>query len=89
VGKQAPPSFIVDITKDYKRRARAIACYRSQFDAPKMQRGVHIPLTGLEERLEAICRYYGSLVGVRYGEPFLTRELMPVEDVLQLPGRSL
>jgi len=65
------------------------ACYRSQFDAPKMQRGVHIPLTGLEERLDAICRYYGSLVGVRYGEPFLTRELLPVDDVLQLPGRSL
>jgi bacillithiol biosynthesis deacetylase BshB1 len=89
VGKQAAPSFIVDITRDYKRRARAIACYRSQFDAPRMQRGVHIPLTGLEERLEAVCRYYGSLVGVRYGEPFLTRELLPVDDVLQLPGRSL
>lgn len=89
VGKQAAPSFIVDVTQDYRRRARAIACYRSQFDAPRMQRGVHIPLTGLEERLEAICRYYGSLVGVRYGEPFLTRELMPVDDVLQLPGRSL
>ncbi|HXE76187.1 MAG TPA: bacillithiol biosynthesis deacetylase BshB1 [Candidatus Xenobia bacterium] len=89
LGKQAAPSFIVDITRDYKRRARAIACYRSQFDAPKMQRGIHIPLTGLEERLDAICRYYGSLVGVRYGEPFLTRELMPVDDVLQLPGRSL
>ena len=89
IGKQAVPSFIVDITRDFKRRARAIACYRSQFDAPKMQRGIHIPLTVLEERLEAICRYYGSLVGVRYGEPFLTRELMPVDDVLQLPGRSL
>jgi bacillithiol biosynthesis deacetylase BshB1 len=89
VGKQAAPSFIVDITRDYRRRARAIACYRSQFDAPRMQRGVHIPLTGLEERLEAVCRYYGSLVGVRYGEPFLTRELLPVDDVLQLPGRSL
>ena len=89
IGKQAQPSFVVDITRDYKRRARAIACYRSQFDAPRMQRGIHIPLTGLEERLDAICRYYGSLVGVRYGEPFLTRELMPVDDVLQLPGRSL
>ena len=89
IGKQAQPSFVVDITRDYKRRARAIACYRSQFDAPKMQRGIHIPLTGLEERLDAICRYYGSLVGVRYGEPFLTRELLPVDDVLQLPGRSL
>ncbi len=89
VGKQAQPSFVVDITRDYKSRARAIACYRSQFDAPKMQRGIHIPLTGLEERLDAICRYYGSLVGVRYGEPFLTRELMPVDDVLQIPGRSL
>lgn len=87
--KQVRPTFIADITRDYARRARAIACFRSQFSGPRFQRGIHIPLTGLEERLEAICRYYGSLVGVRYGEPFLTRELMRVDDVLDLPGRSL
>ena len=83
------PSFIVDITRDYARRARAIACYASQFAGPRFQRGIRIPLTGLQERLEVICRYYGSLVGVRYGEPFVTRELAVVEDIVRLPVRSV
>jgi len=87
--KQVRPTFVVDISADYARRARAIACNGSQFRGPRRQRGIHIPLTGLPERLAAICRYYGSLVGVRYGEPFVTREVALVEDALRLPGRSL
>ncbi|MBI2956145.1 MAG: bacillithiol biosynthesis deacetylase BshB1 [Acidobacteria bacterium] len=86
---KARPTFVVDITRDYARRARAIACYRSQFAGPRIQGGVHIPLTGLEEQLEAICRYYGFLIGTRYGEPFLQREMMRVDDVLQLTVRSI
>lgn len=87
--KKERPTFVVDISREYARRARAIACYRSQFRGPRLQRGVHIPLTGLEERLQAICGYYGSLIGVRYGEPFLTREVMQVDDILQLAVRSI
>lgn len=83
------PTFVVDISREYVRRARAIACYRSQFSGPVNERGVHIPLAGLEERLEVLCRYYGQLVGVRYAEPFLTREPMQVHDVLELPVRSI
>jgi len=79
----------VDIRRDYARRARAVACYASQFAGPRFQRGIRVPLTGLQERLEVNCRYYGSLVGVRYGEPFATRELGRVEDVVQLPVRSV
>lgn len=87
--KAVRPTLIVDITRDYARRTRAITCYGTQFRGPARRRGIHIPLSGLPERLEAICRYYGSLVGVRYGEPFLTREVQLVDDPLQLPGRSL
>ena len=83
------PTFIVDISPDYTRRARAIACYRSQFTGPQRQRGIHIPLTGLEERLEVTCRFYGEMVGVRYGEPFLTREFSAVDDIIQLFPRSI
>jgi bacillithiol biosynthesis deacetylase BshB1 len=86
---RVPPTFIVDITRDYQRRARAIACYRSQFTGPKFHRGIHIPLTGLEERLEVACRFYGELIGVRYGEPFVTREFPAVDDVLRLKPRSI
>ncbi|MFQ5696216.1 MAG: bacillithiol biosynthesis deacetylase BshB1 [Terriglobia bacterium] len=87
--QKARPSFVVDITQDFRRRARAIACYHSQFSGPQVERGVHMALTGLEELLEATCRYYGSLIGVRYGEPFLTREVMAVEDICELGARSI
>jgi bacillithiol biosynthesis deacetylase BshB1 len=83
------PSFIVDISRDSARRARAIACYRSQFTGPQHERGIRIPLTGLPERLEATCRHYGELIGVGYGEPFLTREIPQVDDVVQLTVRSI
>lgn len=83
------PTFVVDITREYARRARAIACYRSQFSGPQQQRGIHIPLTGLQERLEVLCRYYGELIGVKYAEPFVTREVMQVDDILSLAVRSI
>ena len=83
------PTFIVDISRDYARRARAIACYRSQFTGPQRQHGIHIPLTGLEERLEVACRFYGDLIGVRYGEPFVTREFPAVDDIVPLLPRSI
>ena len=83
------PSFVVDISSVYRQRARAIACYRSQFTGPRHERGVRIPLTGLEERLEVACRYYGELIEVRYAEPFLTREPMQVDDIVRLGARSI
>lgn len=86
---RVPPTFVVDISRDYARRARAIACYRSQFTGPQRQRGIHIPLTGLEEKLEVACRFYGELIGVRYGEPFVTREIPAVDDILRLAVRSI
>ena len=83
------PSFIVDISRDFRRRQRAIACYRSQFTGPKQERGIHIPLTGLPARLETECRHYGELIGVQYGEPFFTREINQVDDIVQLFPRSI
>ncbi len=83
------PTFVVDITREYEQRARAVACYRSQFRGPRVQKGVHFPLTNLKELMATLCGFYGALIGVRYGEPFLTRETLQVEDVVELPVRSL
>ncbi len=83
------PTFVVDISREYERRARAVACYRSQFRGPQVQHGVHIPLTGIQQMMATLCGYYGSLIGVRYGEPFLTRETLQVENIVELPVRSL
>jgi len=83
------PSFVVDISAQFERRMDALFCYDSQYgDAgegfdlfPKQQE--------IRERLGAIARFYGNLIGVKYGEPFVIKEAMRVDDVTALGVRSL
>ncbi len=86
-----PPTFVVDITRQYERRRKAILTYTSQFQPPRRERRskVHLPLDRLEEEMGLLARYYGRMIGVKYAEPFLVREVMQVEDVVQLPVRSI
>jgi N-acetylglucosamine malate deacetylase 1 len=89
--RSVTPTFVVDITKQFDRRKRAILAYASQF-RPKTRgkKGkVHIPLDELEERMHLVARFYGQLAGVQYAEPFLVREVMQVDDVVGLPVRSI
>jgi len=85
------PTFVVDITRQFERRKRAILCYGSQFRPKPSQRRsrVHIPLDRLEEEMNLIARHYGQMVGVQYGEPFLVKELIRVDDVVEMPVRSM
>ncbi|MCS6951770.1 MAG: bacillithiol biosynthesis deacetylase BshB1 [Bryobacterales bacterium] len=82
------PSFVVDITRQFERRMAALLSYKSQYgggDRPDL-----FPNEAeIRERLAAIARYYGNLIGVRYGEPFVTRETMRVDDIVALSVRSL
>ncbi len=85
------PTFVVDISAQFERRRRAILAYRSQFAPPRRERRsrVHLPLDELEQEVHLIARYYGQMIGVKYAEPFLVREVMQVDDVVKLPVRSL
>ncbi|MFQ5926556.1 MAG: bacillithiol biosynthesis deacetylase BshB1 [Terriglobia bacterium] len=87
----ARPSFVVDISQQFDRRMRAIRCYQSQFGEKTASRDadVYIPLSDLEERVTQIVRHYGQMIGVAYGEPFLVREVMQVDDIVRMPVRSL
>ncbi len=84
------PTFVVDITRQFDRRRRAILCYGSQFRPRRKEKSkVHLPLDRLEAEMNLIARWYGQMVGVEYAEPFLVKEVMQVEDVVDLPVRSL
>ncbi len=83
------PSFVVDITAQFERRMEALDCYESQY-GERSEGGELFPAPPeIRERLEAIARFYGNLIGARYGEPFVVRETLRVEDVVALGGRSL
>ena len=85
------PTFAVDISKYYERRKRAILAYQSQFRPPKKERGlkVSLPLDELEERMTLTAGSYGRMIGVKYAEGFLVKEIFRVDDVVQMPVRSM
>jgi N-acetylglucosamine malate deacetylase 1 len=85
------PTFVVDISREYDRRFRAIMAYGSQFRPKRRDRKskVHIPLDRLAHRVNSVARFYGEMAGVEYAEPFLVKEVMQVEDVVNLPVRSV
>jgi len=85
------PTFVVDITREFARRHRAILAYSSQFRPKGRERRskVHLPLDRLVQHVNMAARFYGEMVGVEYAEPFLTKEVMQIEDVADLPVRSL
>ena len=86
-----PTTFVVDITKQYETRHRAILAYSSQFRPAKSERKerVFLAIDELDNRMELLARHYGQLIGVKYGEPFLQKELMEVDDIVNLPVRSI
>ena len=82
------PTFAVDITKQYDRRRQAILAYASQFNPPKRDKKsrVALPLDELEARMNLQASYYGRMIGVKYAEGFVVKEVAQVDDVVKMPG---
>lgn len=85
------PTFAVDITAQYDRRRQAILAYASQFRPPKRDRRskVSLPLDKLEEYMSDVAKHYGRMIGVKYAEGFVVKEVMRADDVVKLPVRSM
>ena len=87
----ARPTFVVDITAQYEQRRKAILAFASQFRPRKSEKKgkVHLAIDRLEMAMNQLARHYGQMIGVNYGEPFLQKELMKVEDVVKMEVRSI
>ncbi|MCC7236190.1 MAG: bacillithiol biosynthesis deacetylase BshB1 [Bryobacterales bacterium] len=84
-----PPSLVVDITAQFDRRMEALLAYRSQYGAQQEGSDLFPGEDEIRERLATVARFYGNLIGVKYGEPFVVKEPVAVEDVMQLGPRSI
>jgi N-acetylglucosamine malate deacetylase 1 len=82
------PSFILDISAQFDRRMAALLSYRSQYGAEETS-ALFPSEQEIRERLGAIARFYGNLIGVRYGEPFVVKEAMEVGDIVAMSVRSI
>jgi bacillithiol biosynthesis deacetylase BshB1 len=83
------PSFVVDITPFIEQRHAALMAYRSQYANQAAGGGLFVPEEEIRERTFAEARHYGLLAGVRYGEPFVQKEVGLVDDLTLLPVQSI
>ena len=83
------PSFVVDISAQFERRMESLLAYRSQYGEGGGRSDLFPDEAEIRERLAAVARFYGNLIGVRYGEPFVVKETLKVDDVVAMPVRSL
>lgn len=82
------PSFVVDVTAVWALKLQAIRTFASQF-TPAAGESVRLPFDRFQEALELAGRLQGQRIGVGFGEGFVTREPLAVDDLLSLRGRSL
>jgi bacillithiol biosynthesis deacetylase BshB1 len=83
------PSFIVDITPFIEQRHAALMAYRSQYANQPAGGGLFVPEEEIRDRTFAEARHYGLLAGVRYGEPFVQKEVGLADDLTLLPVQSI
>ena len=83
------PSFIVDITPFIEQRHAALMAYKSQYANQPTGSALFVPEEEIRERTFAEARHYGLLAGVRYGEPFVQKEIGLIDDLTLVPVQSI
>jgi bacillithiol biosynthesis deacetylase BshB1 len=83
------PTFVVDITAQLEKKLKAILCYRSQFSPRRDMQNLFPAQADLRERIRSLARHFGLMIRVRYGEPFVMREVAAVDDIVSMPVRSI
>jgi len=87
---EVKPSFFVDITAQWERKLAAINCFNSQFSGDLRDITELYPAWGkLLDRIATQCKYFGHLMGVEYAEPFVVKESMAVDDIVDLSVASV
>jgi bacillithiol biosynthesis deacetylase BshB1 len=78
INDSAPPSFVIDVSRQYDRKRAALACYRSQFtpDEQSAAGPVSTRLTAptFKTLIESRDAQFGALAGVAFAEGVIVRE---------------
>jgi bacillithiol biosynthesis deacetylase BshB1 len=83
------PTIVVDITDQFERKLEAVRCYRSQFDPCASEDPPLRWVMDMETMLEAKARHFGSLIGKTYGEPFIIKQVIGIEDIVTMSFRTM
>jgi bacillithiol biosynthesis deacetylase BshB1 len=86
-----PPSFVVDVSKTWKTKMRAVYSYKSQFHDPKSKEpATFISDPKFLEMIDARGKHFGALINATYGEAFITKQPPRIDDMIAAySGREL
>ena len=88
--RRVVPSFIVDVSEFVEEKMAAIRAHASQFySAESSEPATRISDPAFLDQIESRMRYFGSLIGVKAGEPFYVREALNVDDPVALLTRPM
>jgi len=68
----------------FEQKMEAVRCYASQFDGAIQAGEVYPTGEPLYDVIRHQSAHYGSLIRVRYGEPYFTTETVRVDDLTAL-----
>ncbi|MFL5731224.1 MAG: bacillithiol biosynthesis deacetylase BshB1 [Cytophagaceae bacterium] len=79
------PDFVVDISRYWDKKEKAIRAYKSQFyDPMSKEPQTYISDPEFFSFIEARAREMGHAIGVKYGEGFTREKLVGVRDLFDL-----
>jgi bacillithiol biosynthesis deacetylase BshB1 len=82
------PSFVVDITPYFERRMESLFAYQSQYGETESGAELFPKKDEIYDRLRSIARFYGNMIGAKYGEPYVVKETMRVDDMVTMGVRT-
>lgn len=79
------PTIVVDISEEWDQKMKAVRAYHSQF-IHDSQNPVDTSLSVPEflERVRVRHEFYGTLIRRRFGEGFILKDVVPVDDIVAL-----
>jgi bacillithiol biosynthesis deacetylase BshB1 len=75
----AQPAFVLDISEYWDQKMAAIECFQSQF-----VEGREEMVPSFLDQLRDEAAYWGKSIGVKYGEPFTSREPIGMQSLDRL-----
>jgi LmbE family N-acetylglucosaminyl deacetylase len=77
INDHVAPSFVVDVSRCYETKRRALACHVSQF-APRGADAVKTRLTSerFQQRIESRDALFGAEIGVAFAEGFVVKQTL-------------
>lgn len=79
------PDFVVDITPYWEQKLAAIQAYQSQFFNPASQEPQsYISGEPFMKFLESRTREHGHMIGAEFGEGFISKRMLGVQDLFSL-----